>query len=244
MLKETYEKVICFLAHKEEATQYEISNAEAVKLSYAPIHQAIKELLAFGFIEETRREKGRGPSPKRFFRLTFRGFITALALFSKSDKPNQGIIKDLRKAITLQRARYPEIKIFSEWDFFEEAFGDYIYNVLETAALCWFNIPAFGEEDLHLPTYVLKSEVLVEASLKYWLEKEKKQWQPTFVRLFFDMLFDGLQEDVPEHVLKGTPNPVLEAFIKESFEKRKAAIMKKLKKCDEREKLLLAQFGR
>jgi len=133
MLQETYDKVIYYLAGRAEATQYEIANA--TKISYAPIHQAVKKLLFLNIIKETRQEKGQGPLPKRFFKLTFSGFITALALFGRVNKSENELKNCTRKAIQVHGKFYQWIKIFSEWDSFERWLGIQAYQFVCSAAL-------------------------------------------------------------------------------------------------------------
>jgi len=75
IVRESYKKVLCSIAEDGEATQYELRSATG--LNYASVHAAIEQFLAWQLIEETRREAGPGPTPKRFFGLTLKGLAFA-----------------------------------------------------------------------------------------------------------------------------------------------------------------------
>ena len=146
--EETYEKILCEVANCKEVTQYEIT--KKVGLTYAPVHEAIERLLLAALIEEVRTKRGQGPLPKRYFRLTFAGFLTVLNFFF-SDSPEKNTTKDdspkadsfsmknVRAVILTQRDFYPQIKFFSEWEFLEGIFdfGDEaipgLYDALRNA---------------------------------------------------------------------------------------------------------------
>ncbi len=129
--EETYEKILCEVANCKEVTQYELT--KKVGLTYAPVHEAIERLLLAALIEEVRTKRGQGPLPKRYFRLTFAGFLTVLNFFF-SDSPEKNTTKDdspkadsfsmknVRAVILTQRDFYPQIKFFSEWEFLEGIF--------------------------------------------------------------------------------------------------------------------------
>ena len=129
--EETYEKILCEVANCKEVTQYEIT--KKVGLTYAPVHEAIERLLLAALIEEVRTKKGQGPLPKRYFRLTFAGFLTVLNFFfsaspeknitqGESPKTDSFSMKNVRAVILTQRDFYPQIKFFSEWEFLEGIF--------------------------------------------------------------------------------------------------------------------------
>jgi len=243
MLQKTYEKMLCFLAHTVEATQYGIANA--TKLTYAPVHQAVKQLLDLKFIQETKREQGKGPLPNRFFKLTFKGFITALVFFIENAKSFEEMRRNIENAINTHANFYPENKIFSEWSFLKNVFNDEIYEVLEVVGIYWFNNVVFFSHPLYPP----KGEEM-EKAVKEMLEEEKKRWQPIFNNYFLDTLHsflkkpvENLSEATRKRISRGTPNATFEAFIKEVSKKRKTALMRKLKECEDKEKALLTQFG-
>ena len=238
---QTYEKIICFLAHHEKATQYDIARDKEVGLSYAPVHQAIEELLFLDLIEEVEKEKGQGPLPKRYFRLTFSGVATALALFSLKDKAegvDPKIKRALRKTILTYRKLYPDFKLFSEWEFLEKTFGDDIYIELEATSISWFRI----FDPLSRPKAKwLKSELREELRQTFLIDQE---WlQHNFVRIFLQGFISYLREDAPEHTLRGTPNAALYKFIKAFFEKERKRKIERLKKMEKAEKRLLTQFS-
>lgn len=154
MDEETYKKILIALADHREATQYEI--AKEVRLTYAPVHQAIERLLLAALIEEVRTEGGQGPLPKRYFRLTFAGllavlnfFLSLTSQFGSSRSLEESIQDELdssdlfrkksRATLMVQREFYPRVKFFSEWEFLEGVF-DFenrlipgLYNVLGNA---------------------------------------------------------------------------------------------------------------
>jgi len=154
MNEETYKKVLTAIADSREATQYEI--AKKVRLTYAPVHQAIERLILAALIEEVRTEVGQGPLPKRYFRLTFAGFLTVLNSLltsvgqgNSSHLPEESIqnasdssdlfVKKTRAALKSQREFYPEIKLFTEWESLEGIFNfreeiiPGLYDVLDSA---------------------------------------------------------------------------------------------------------------
>jgi len=74
-------KILHSIAVNGESTQYELK--ALTDLTYAPIHKAVKILLASKLIHETRQEPFRGPYPKRFFGLTIKGLALDLLLTAK-----------------------------------------------------------------------------------------------------------------------------------------------------------------
>jgi len=74
-------KTLHSIALNGESTQYELSASTG--LTYAPIHEAVKVLLASNLIHETRQESFRGPLPKRFFGLTLKGLAKAVLFTAK-----------------------------------------------------------------------------------------------------------------------------------------------------------------
>jgi hypothetical protein len=74
-------KTLHSIALNGESTQYELKASTG--LTYAPIHEAIKVLLASNLIHETRQETFRGPLPKRFFGLTLKGLANAFLFTAK-----------------------------------------------------------------------------------------------------------------------------------------------------------------
>lgn len=251
MKEETYKKIILYLAHHKEAKQYDIANDPEVNLTYAPVHQAIEHLLLKNLVEETKKENGQGPLPKRYFRLTFPGFITALALFSFQDTVTKGVdpqVKNaLRKTILEQRIFHPEIKIFSEWEFlenifkkFEEpAFKDDIYNFLMIAAMSWFK--EFSPLDKINKAY-LKTEFTED------YKKEHVAMTPLMRRRFISLFFQTLtfymkEEGVLENAMGRTPNKVLSDFVAAFFEKEKQRKMAKIRKMEKARDLLLKHFA-
>jgi hypothetical protein len=149
MDEETYKKILIALADRKEAWQYEI--AKEARLTYAPVHQAIERLLLAALIEEVRTEVGQGPLPKRYFRLTFAGLLTALYFLSTSardcdssqqledESASNVFVKKTRAALKVQREFYPQIKFFLEWECLEGIFDFHegtlpgLYDVLSNA---------------------------------------------------------------------------------------------------------------
>ena len=264
MQQETYEKIICFLAHHKEATQYEIAKDKEVGLTYAPIHQGIEELLFTNLVEEVRNEKGQGPLPKRYFRLTFLGFITALALLAppRITEDKSGEVKmenDLRKAILTQRESHPDIKIFSEWEFLEKTFCDDekplggIYKHLIDASVYCFdkfdplvavNWRAEQLKELRKRgKHLLPDPTVREQEARV---KETVSLMDRTQRAFLKVFFASLMWDISRGFLdtKGdAQNKVLFDFISSFFEKEKQKRTISIKKMEKTKDLLLKQFG-
>ena len=265
MEQETYKKIICYLATRKEATQYEIAKDKDVDLTYAPIHQAIEELLFKGLIEETKKEAGQGPLPKRFFKLTFSGVITALALFSIQEEANTDtegpevedesevvdskVKRALRETIMVQREFYPGVKIFSEWEFLErifndgviEAYKDQLYSYLMFAAIDWFRKfkPLEG-----IDKTLLKKELREEyrKDLLYWSGAHRMK--PGFTRKFFRILIAYIQEEgALKHLSGSTPNRVLHDYIEGFYMEEKRRMLARIEKMEKGEELLLRQFS-
>ena len=257
MKRETYEKIICFLASRQEATQYEIAKDKEVNLSYAPVHQTIEELLFKNLIEETRTESGQGALPKRYFKLTFSGFITALAMFSSHDNATGGVDpkvrNSLRETIFAQRKFYPEIKIFTEWEFLEKIFDDeksedpmcrdQIYNYLGFAARDWLR--EFVEfKSANLKFFKLHKEWKAELRKSYLGIMGTDRMRRRFTGLFLKILIAKIRDQgALEHVNGTTPNKALHDYIAAFFEDEKQRKIAKIEKMEKAKELLLKQFA-
>jgi hypothetical protein len=256
MKRETYEKIICFLASRQEATQYEIAQDKEVGLSYAPVHQTIEELLFKNLIQETRTENGQGALPKRYFKLTFSGFITALSMFSSHDNATEGIDpkvrNSLRETILAQRKFYPEVKIFSEWEFLEKIFDDpksedpyhrhQIYTYLGFAAGDW--VREFVEfKSVNLKFFKVNKEWKAEFRKSYLSLAGTSQMRRRFTGLFLMVLIDHIKEHgALEHIKGTTPNKALHDYIAAFFEDEKQRRLARIAKMEKAKELLLKQF--
>lgn len=257
MKRETYEKIICFLSSRQEATQYEIAQDKEVDLSYAPVHQAIEELLFKNLIEETRTESGQGALPKRYFKLSFSGFITALATFSSQDNAADGVDPNvrnsLREIILAQRKFYPGIKIFSEWEFLEKIFDnpkskdpccrDQIYTYLGFVARDWLR--EFVEfKSANLQFFKLNNEWKAELRKSYLDLVGTNRMQRRFTELFLMSLVDHIRNDgALENVKAVTPNKALYDYIAAFFEDEKQRKLARIAKMEKAKELLLKQFA-
>jgi DNA-binding PadR family transcriptional regulator len=257
MKRETYEKIICFLASRQEATQYEIAQDKEVDLSYAPVHQAIEELLFKNLIEETRTESGQGALPKRYFKLSFSGFITALATFSSHDNAAEGVDpkvrNSLREPILAQRKFYPEVKIFAEWEFLEKIFDDpkskdpcsrdQIYAYLGLAARDWLR--EFGDfKSANLQFFKLNNEWKAELRKTYLGIIGTNRMQRRFTELFLKSLVDYIRNDgALENVKEATPNKALYDYVAAFFEDERQRKLAKIAKMEQAKELLLKQFA-
>lgn len=108
MVRESYRKVLCCIAENGETTKFNLKNS--TNLTYAPIHAAVEQLLKWGLIEETRREQGPGPIPKRFFGLTLKGL--AYSFRWSNENPSKCIDKTARKWSDLLPL------VFGKWEYF------------------------------------------------------------------------------------------------------------------------------
>ena len=261
MKQETYEKIICFLASRQEATQYKMAKDKEVDLTYAPVHQAIEELLFIDLIEEVKKEKEekcKGPLPKRFFKLTFSGFITALALFFLRDKTPTKVVdpkmrNSLRETIIAQRKFYPEIKIFSEWEFLEKIFDDeksedpayrhQIYAYLGFIAVDWFN--EFNPlESVNKKYFKLNKEKKAEVRNFYLIWSGTSRRRRRFTSLFLQILITYIREEgALEHVKGATPNKVMYDYVLAFFEEEKQRKIARIEKTEKEKELLLKQFA-
>ena len=257
MKQETYEKIICFLASRQEATQYEMAKDKEVDLTYAPVHQAIEELLFKDLIEETREENGQGSLPKRYFKLTFSGFITALALLSLRDETTEGVDpkvrNSLRETILAQRKFYPEIKIFSEWEFLEKIFDDeksenptyrhQIYTYLGLAAVYWFH--EFVElKSVKMKYFKLNKESKAEIRKTFLHLAGTSRMRRRFTSLFLKILITYIRDEgALEHVKGDTPNKVMYDYVAAFFEEEKQRKIARIEKTEKEKELLLKQFA-
>ena len=257
MKQETYEKIICFLASRQEATQYEIAQDKEVNLTYAPVHQAIEELLFKDLIEETRTESDQGALPKRYFKLTFSGFITALALLSSHDNATEGVDpkvrNSLRETILAQRKFYTEIKIFAEWEFLEKIFDDeksedpicrdQLYIYLGFAAGDWFR--EFVElKSVKMKFFKLNKESKAGIRKTYLGIRGTDRMRQRFTSLFLEILITKIREDgALDHVKGATPNKALYDYVAAFFEDEKQRKIAKIEKMEKEEELLLKQFA-
>jgi len=265
MEQETYKKIISYLALRKEATQYEIAKDKDVDLTYAPIHQAIEELLFKGLIEETKKEAGQGPLPKRFFKLTFSGVITALALFSfqeeaktdaegaevetESEAVDSRVKRTLRETIMVQRDFHPDVKMFSEWEFLErifddesnEAYKDQLYSYLMFAAMYWFREFKPLES---IDKTLLKKELREDfrEAILHWSGTHRMK--PWFTRTFLRILITYIREEgALEHLSGSTSNRVLHDYIEAFYMEEKRRMLARIEKMEKGKELLLGQFS-
>ena len=265
MEQETYKKIICYLAFRKEATQYEIAKDKDVDLTYAPIHQAIEELLFKGLIEETKKEAGQGPLPKRFFKLTFSGVITALALFSfqeeaktdaegaevetESEDVDSKVKRALRETIMVQREFLPDVKVFSEWEFLErifdedasEAYREQLYSYLMFAAMYWFREFKPLES---IDKALLKKELREEYRKDLLCWSGARRMKPWFTRTFLRILITYIREEgALEHLSGSTPNRMLRDYIEAFYMEEKRRMLARIEKMEKGKELLLGQFS-
>lgn len=248
ILRETCLQVIKYLAQSGEATQYEIKKETA--LSYASIHEAIKDLIWANLVIETRQAEGPGPSQKRFFRLTFEGLIRYFALVSfeewrrKTDKTHVQVNKDVRRII---EKYHDYLTIFSEWRYIEKMVDpdvpDITYVFLYAATLDCVSFLGPPEESPERRHEGYPIPPFLEKDLKHWKEESEKRWKRIFVIRFLIQLLTWLREDAPEDILRGTPNETLFSFMRDFFETQKARKIGALKRLEAAERDLLGQFG-
>lgn len=244
ILRETCVQVIKYLAHSGEATQYEINKATG--LSYASVHEAIKDLVWTDLVVETRQTEGPGPSQKRFFRLTFEGLIRYLILVpyeewrGRSDQAQAETNKDVRETIE----KYKDyLTIFSEWAYIEKMDPDFMYVLLYgVAGDCIRFLGQPGQPPERRPKGYPTPPVL-ESDIKHFKEQSEKRWKRVFAAHFLIQVLDWLKEDAPEEILRGTPNETLYNFMKGFFESQKARKIRALKRLEAAETDLLGQFG-
>lgn len=244
ILRETCVQVMHYLAHSGEATQYQIKKGTG--LSYASVHEAIKDLIWADLIWETRQSEGPGPLPNRFFKLTFEGLVRYFILGpyeewrGRSGRDQAEINKDVRKTIQ----RYQEyLTIFSEWDSLEKMDPDFMYVLLYGTATDCIRLsgppgqtPERRPEGYPTPPY-LKQDIEM---LK---ERSQKRWKRLFATGFLIQLLNWLREDAPKEVLRGTPNEMLYNFTKDFFESQKARKTRALKRLGAAQAAFLGQFG-
>lgn len=236
--------MITFLAHSGEATQYQIKKGTG--LSYASVHEAIKDLVWADLIWETRQSEGPGPLPNRFFKLTFEGLVRYFDLGpyekwrARSGRDQAEINKDTKRTIQ----RYQEyLPILAEWDSLEKMDPDFMYLVLYGVATdCIRVLGPPGQPPERRPRGYPTPPYL-EEDIAMFKERSQKRWKRLFVTGFLIQLLHWLREDAPEKILRGTPNLMLYNFLKDFFENQKARKTRALNRLEAAQAAFLGQFG-
>ena len=171
-------RILRQIALNGEVTQYDLKASTG--LTYAPIHEAVKTLLASKYIRETRRENFRGPLPKRFFGLTLRGLAMAFLL---SDIP-----RDVDKLAEKWGDTLP--LVLGKWKYFvnvglEKQFVDAFIWVAKWVLQWGYDRKAFATERFWYYIFVMTAGAAKvkwlralrgDPELRQWAVEEMKEW--------------------------------------------------------------------
>ena len=172
-------KILHSIALNGESTQYELK--ASTELTYAPIHEAIKVLLASNLIHETRQETFRVPLPKRFFGLTLKGLAWTILLTAKIPQDLNKIAEKWGRLLPLALGKWKYFAAANLQKEFIEAFIwvakwilDWGYNTKEFATeRFWyfiFQMTAGATKVKWLRT------LRGDPDLRPWAIEEMKEW--------------------------------------------------------------------
>jgi hypothetical protein len=172
-------KILHSIALNGESTQYELKDSTG--LTYAPIHEAVKVLLASNLIHETRQEPFRGPLPKRFFGLTLKGLAMAFLFTAKIPQDVDKIAEKWGGILPL---------VLGKWKYFisatlESEFIDAFIWVAKWVLEWGYDEEAFATErfwyfifQMTAGTAKLKwlRALREDSELRQWAVEEMKEW--------------------------------------------------------------------
>jgi hypothetical protein len=149
----------------------------------------------------------------------------------------------------VQRQSFPDVKIFSEWEFLEkifddksnEAYKDQLYSYLMFAAIDWFRVFKPLES---IDKTLLKTELreAYRKDLLYWTGA--RRMKPWFVRKFFRILITYIRDEgALEHLSKSVPNRVLYDYVEAFYEEEKRKMLARIEKMEKGKELLISQFS-
>ena len=166
---------------------------------------------------------------------------------------NPKVRNSLRETILAQRKFYPEIKIFSEWEFLEKIFDNekskepayrhQIYTYLGFAAVDWFH--EFVElKSVNMEYFKINKESKAGIRKTYRGIIGTDRMRQRFTSLFLEILITYIRDEgALEHTKGATPNKVLYDYVAAFFKDEKQKKMTEIKELEEKKELLLKQFA-